>query len=40
MNIGFTIGKFAPLHLGHDELIKRGIKENDLFKNCFLYPYL
>ena len=31
MNIGFTIGKFAPLHLGHDELIKRGIKENDLF---------
>ena len=31
MNIGFTIGKFAPLHLGHDELIRRGIEENDLF---------
>ncbi|MDO4995733.1 MAG: hypothetical protein Q4E69_01005 [Bacilli bacterium] len=31
MNIGFTIGKFAPLHLGHDELIRKGIKENDKF---------
>ena len=31
MNIGFTIGKFAPLHLGHDQLIRRGIEENDLF---------
>ena len=31
MNIGFTIGKFAPLHLGHDELIRRGINENDKF---------
>ena len=31
MEIGFTIGKFAPLHLGHDQLIQRGIRENDLF---------
>lgn len=31
MNIGFTIGKFAPLHLGHDELIRRGLRENDKF---------
>ena len=31
MDIGFTIGKFAPLHLGHDALITRGILENDLF---------
>ncbi|MBQ8131635.1 MAG: hypothetical protein IJ193_04010 [Bacilli bacterium] len=31
MNIGFTIGKFAPLHLGHDQLIQKGIQENDLF---------
>lgn len=31
MDIGFTIGKFAPLHLGHDQLIQRGIAENDLF---------
>ena len=31
MNIGFTIGKFAPLHLGHDELIRKGINENDKF---------
>ena len=28
MNIGFTIGKFAPLHKGHEELIKKGIAEN------------
>ena len=31
MNIGFTIGKFAPLHKGHQELIERGIAENDEF---------
>lgn len=31
MNIGFTIGKFAPLHKGHEELIKKGIAENDEF---------
>ena len=31
MNIGFTIGKFAPLHKGHEELIKKGIEENDEF---------
>lgn len=31
MNIGFTIGKFAPLHLGHDQLIRKGIEDNDLF---------
>ena len=31
MNIGFTIGKFAPLHKGHETLIKKGIQENDEF---------
>lgn len=31
MKIGFTIGKFAPLHKGHEELIKKGIEENDEF---------
>ena len=31
MNIGFTIGKFAPLHKGHEELIEKGLKENDEF---------
>lgn len=31
MRIGFTIGKFAPLHKGHEELIKKGIEENDEF---------
>ena len=31
MNIGFTIGKFAPLHKGHETLIEKGIKENDEF---------
>lgn len=31
MNIGFTIGKFAPLHKGHQELIEKGISENDEF---------
>ena len=31
MKIGFTIGKFAPLHKGHEELIKKGIAENDEF---------
>ncbi len=31
MNIGFTIGKFAPLHKGHESLIEKGIKENDEF---------
>ena len=31
MNIGFTIGKFAPLHKGHEELIEKGIKENEEF---------
>lgn len=31
MNIGFTIGKFAPLHKGHEELIKKGLKENNEF---------
>ena len=31
MNIGFTIGKFAPLHKGHEELIKKGLKDNDEF---------
>lgn len=31
MKIGFTIGKFAPLHKGHEYLINRGIQENDEF---------
>lgn len=31
MNIGFTIGKFAPLHKGHEYLIEKGLKENDEF---------
>lgn len=31
MNIGFTIGKFAPLHKGHEYLIEKGIKEMDEF---------
>ena len=31
MNIGFTIGKFAPLHKGHELLIEKGIKEDDEF---------
>ena len=31
MNIGFTIGKFAPLHKGHEKLIEQGLKENDEF---------
>lgn len=29
--IGFTIGKFAPLHKGHQLLIETGIKEMDEF---------
>lgn len=29
--IGFTIGKFAPLHKGHQLLIETGIKEMDKF---------
>ena len=31
MEVGFTIGKFAPLHKGHEELIERGLAENDEF---------
>lgn len=31
MNIGFTIGKFAPLHKGHQTLIEKGLRENDEF---------
>lgn len=30
-NIGFTIGKFAPLHKGHQLLIETGLKEMDEF---------
>ena len=30
-NIGFTIGKFAPLHKGHQYLIETGLKEMDEF---------
>ena len=29
--IGFTIGKFAPLHKGHQMLIETGLKEMDEF---------
>lgn len=29
--VGFTIGKFAPLHKGHQYLIETGIKEMDKF---------
>ena len=28
-NIGFTIGKFAPLHKGHEYLIEKAIAEMD-----------
>ena len=31
MKIGFTIGKFAQLHKGHQYLIEKGIKEMDEF---------
>ena len=31
MKIGFTIGKFAPLHKGHQYLIETGLKEMDKF---------
>ena len=31
MKVGFTIGKFAPLHKGHQYLIEKGIKEMDEF---------
>jgi len=30
-NVGFTIGKFAPLHKGHQYLIEKGLKEMDEF---------
>ena len=30
-NIGFTIGKFAPLHKGHQYLIETAMKEMDEF---------
>lgn len=29
--VGFTIGKFAPLHKGHQYLIEKGLKEMDDF---------
>ena len=31
LKIGFTIGKFAPFHKGHEFLINKGIKEMDEF---------
>ena len=31
MSIGFTIGKFAPLHKGHQYLIEKGLNEMDEF---------
>lgn len=29
MKIGFTIGKFAPLHKGHEKLIEKALEEMD-----------
>ena len=29
--IGFTIGKFAPLHKGHEYLIEKALEETDEF---------
>lgn len=31
MKVGFTIGKFAPFHKGHEFLIQRGIEEMEEF---------
>lgn len=31
MKIGFTIGKFAPLHKGHQYLIEKGLQEMEQF---------
>ena len=31
MKTGFTIGKFAPLHRGHQYLIEKGLGEMDEF---------
>lgn len=31
MKVGFTIGKFAPLHKGHQYLIEKGLNEMDKF---------
>ena len=31
MKIGFTIGKFAPLHKGHQYLIEKGLSQMDKF---------
>lgn len=31
MKIGFTIGKFAPLHKGHQYLIEKGLREMEKF---------
>ena len=31
MKIGFTIGKFAPLHKGHQYLIEKALQEMDKF---------
>lgn len=31
MKVGFTIGKFAPLHKGHQYLIEKGLNEMDEF---------
>ena len=31
MKVGFTIGKFAPFHKGHEFLIKKAIEEMDEF---------
>ncbi len=31
MKIGFTIGKFAPLHKGHQYLIEKGLSEMEEF---------
>lgn len=35
-SIGFTIGKFAPLHKGHQLLIETAIKEKTNAKKIFM----
>ena len=35
-SIGFTIGKFAPLHKGHQLLIETAIKEKTNAKRIFM----
>ena len=37
--IGFTIGKFAPFHKGHEYLIETALKETLLFFYLFFYLF-